>query len=148
VLPLGAGDEAEAQAGRHEGERELADVPVLVVDDDRDSLDLISAILRDAGASVRTASSVSQAVDAFRQEPPRLVVSDIGMPETDGYALVRRIQEEHAAGAPAVPCVAVTAYARAEDRTNAIERGFSSYVQKPVDAGRFVSVLRALLPHT
>jgi signal transduction histidine kinase/DNA-binding response OmpR family regulator len=138
----GAADEgARADSGRGRSTASpgvLREVRALVVDDDADSLDLAREILVGAGASVDVASGAREALEA--PGPYDIVISDIGMPEMDGYALMRllRAQERSAR----VPGIALTAYARAEDAAQAIRAGFQEHLSKPIDAGQLIDTVR------
>ncbi|HEY2588547.1 MAG TPA: ATP-binding protein [Tepidisphaeraceae bacterium] len=129
-----------------EGERVLLDgVTVLVVDDEPDARSLVRRLLEDCRATVLTAASAAEALDLIRKEPPAVLVSDIGMPQEDGYALIRAVRalgKDHGGDTPAV---ALTAYARPEDRVRAIEHGFQMHVVKPFEPAELVTVIAALV---
>jgi PAS domain S-box-containing protein len=114
---------------------------LLVVDDDEDSLDLLRVVLEGAGASVNTASSARVALEKSATRRFDLVVSDIGMPEMDGYAFMRSLRQRH----PDVPAIALTAYARAEDAERAHQAGYQHHIAKPVDADELVAIIERLL---
>jgi PAS domain S-box-containing protein len=117
---------------------------VLVVDDEEDARDLVGRILRDRGASVLTASSAQEALALLEHEHPNMLVSDIGMPGMDGYTLVRTIRERWPESARDMPAVALTAFARSEDRTRALLAGFQSHIAKPVEAAELVATVASL----
>ncbi|MDB5296103.1 MAG: torS, partial [Phycisphaerales bacterium] len=124
----------------------LAGLRVLVVEDDPDSRRALQMLLGDAGAVVTLAETAATGFAAFKAARPDLLVSDIGLPGTDGYALVRRIRSaERKAKAAPVPAVALTAMARGEDRLKALSAGFQQHVVKPVDPEKFLAELTALL---
>jgi hypothetical protein len=110
----------------------LRDVRVLVLDDEPDARELVAMVLRTRGADVLIASSVDQAIELLERRAPDVLVSDIGMPLTDGYTLLRRIRALPT-DASRIPAVALTAYAREQDRRLAFEAGFQAYLSKPVD---------------
>jgi signal transduction histidine kinase len=116
----------------------LAGLHVLVVDDDGDTRQLLATALGQHGARVTTAGSVAEAMTTFGAEPPQVVVSDISMPDEDGFALLRRVRRGDGAG---VPVVAITAHARDEDREHALSSGFAAYVAKPFDPNELARVL-------
>jgi CheY-like chemotaxis protein len=118
----------------------LAGVRVLVVDDEPDARDLVEAVLSSAGADVATAASVPAALAAVQTFRPHVVVSDIAMPDEDGYSLIRRLHAS-APDAPAIPSVALTAYTRNEDRTKALAAGFTTHVAKPVNPDDLVATV-------
>jgi PAS domain S-box-containing protein len=121
---------------------DLGGIKVLVVDDDRDSLGVVKRILSRRNAEVYTSSSVNEAMTLFAKFNPDVVLSDIGMPENDGYELIRRIRQ-HPSGAT-TPAAALTALARSEDRTRALTAGFQSHLSKPVAAAEIIAMVRSL----
>lgn len=138
---------ASAEKRNSEVDEALADedlngTKVLIVDDDPDSLGIISRILTRRGAIVRTALSMKEALAHVEQFAPDLLVSDIGMPDHDGYELISRVRALPAGRA--VPAVALTALARSEDRTRVLRAGFQMHLPKPVDATELVAVVRNL----
>ncbi|MGC4031740.1 MAG: ATP-binding protein [Tepidisphaeraceae bacterium] len=122
----------------------LAGLKVLVVDDEADSREIIRIILTEHGAKVITAGSVSQAMQLLRDESPDVVCSDIGMPEEDGYSLIRRIRKLPAAEGGNTPAVALTAFARSEDRRVALMSGFQMHVVKPAEPAELVTVIASI----
>jgi CheY-like chemotaxis protein len=130
--------------GSNNGEGTLKDIKVLVVDDEVDAGDIVKRILERKGAEVRTATSVSHALDEFRTFCPHIVISDIGMPEHDGYEFIRRLRMLPRGNA--VPAVALTALAHNEDRANALRAGFQMHVSKPIDSAELISIVANLAP--
>jgi signal transduction histidine kinase/ActR/RegA family two-component response regulator len=118
----------------------LAGVDVLLVDDEADALELNGRILSACDAELRFAKNAKEAMSMLRSSRPQVLVSDIGMPETDGYALLRQARLLY----PDLPAVAVTAFAHREDRERAIAAGFDAYVPKPVDAARLAATVAAV----
>src|SRR5207302_6247885 len=109
-----------------------------------DARELLSAALTQMGAKVQVVASADDALAAIEREPPHVLVSDIGMPGKDGYALLQRLREmESAIGSVGrrLPAVAVTAYATAEDVRRALAAGYDMHVAKPVDAATLARVL-------
>jgi CheY-like chemotaxis protein len=104
---------------------------VLVVDDETDARELLDAVLSSADAIVETAPSASVAFEALKRFRPHVLVSDIGMPEEDGYSLMRRIRQLPASEGGGVPAIALTAFTRAEDRSRALAAGYSTHLGKP-----------------
>ncbi|RYX84623.1 response regulator [bacterium] len=147
VIPLG--DESE---WHHEEMPKAARVPhdalkglmILVVDDEADAREVLSQMLRRFGARVETAASVAFALERLKHNVPDVLVSDIGMPGGDGYSLVRRMRELSPDAGGRVPALALTAYARAEDRARALGSGFGAYLAKPVSPDQLVATLKAL----
>ena len=129
---------------------------VLVVDDEADARTLLRRLLEERGAEVIVASSAEEAFNLVMTEQPDVLVSDIGMPDEDGYSLIRRIRAQEAggsggsvAGSPAkLPAVALTAYARAEDRMRAVLAGFQMHVSKPVEAAELLAMVASLSGRT
>lgn len=118
---------------------------VLVLDDDGDMRDLIKMILEDAGATVFAASSVEVAIDSLEHAVPDIAVSDLAMPGEDGYAFAQRVRTAENAAARRVPLVAMTAYARAEDRRRVLAAGFDRHVAKPIEPEELVEALAAVI---
>jgi PAS domain S-box-containing protein len=123
----------------------LAGVRVLVVDDDRDALMLMREVLEAAGAIVSEASSAPAALALLATERPDAIVSDLGMPGMDGYAFVAELRASPVETLRNVPAVALTAYARSEDRTRALRSGFQMHLSKPIDPGEVVAGVAALV---
>jgi CheY-like chemotaxis protein len=115
------------------------------VDDETDARELFASIVKRAGGQVTTASSAAEALHRITVETPHVLVSDIEMPDQDGYQLLAQIRNRFARR-PARPLVvAVTAYARAVDRTRALDAGFDWYLAKPVEPGELVATLASLV---
>jgi PAS domain S-box-containing protein len=149
-LPLHRGTEAEApppaRPAGEAGEPSLEGVRVLVVDDDADVRGMMQAVLSERGAQVRAAASAGEALDAAQREPPDVLVSDLAMPEMDGYALLRELRGRPQT--PPIPAAAVTAYARPEDRKQALLAGFQMHVAKPIEPDELVAVVASLAGKT
>ncbi len=126
----------------------LHGVKVLVVDDEPDARTLVKRLLEDCDAAVRTAGSAAEAMELIRVEKPDVIVSDIGMPGEDGYALIRRVRALPAEQGGATPALALTAYARAEDRMRAIMSGFQMHVPKPVEPAELLAMVASLAGRT
>ncbi len=122
----------------------LKGLRVLVVDDDHDTLDLFTRVLAETGAELRTASSAQEAMAIFGQWRPSVLISDIEMPDEDGYTLIRRVRALDPAHGGDVPAVAVTAYSRVEDRVRLLGAGYNMHVPKPVEPAELMVVLAAL----
>jgi PAS domain S-box-containing protein len=124
---------------------DLRGVQVLVVDDEADARDLLHAILGHAGASVTLAESVRGAMIALNEYVPDVLVSDIGMPGEDGYVLMQKVRAlGHHNPVSGVPAIALTAYARSEDRRRALASGFQMHVSKPIEPCRLVAAIAQL----
>jgi signal transduction histidine kinase/DNA-binding response OmpR family regulator len=111
----------------------LGGLRILVVDDELDSRELITAILTRCGSEVRCSESAAEAIQAVRDWKPHLLVSDIGMPKEDGYSLIQKLRKMKSQWAREIPAVALTAYATVEDRARALDAGFQVHVAKPID---------------
>ena len=122
----------------------LDGVHVLAVDDEEDSLGLLRTVLESAGARVTVASSGRAALGIIANAKPDVLVADIGMPEMDGFELIRRVRELPSPVAE-VPAAALTAFARSEDRTRALQHGFEMHLAKPVDPGELVASVATLV---
>jgi len=117
---------------------------VLVVDDDRDAVDLATAILTAAGATVRSCSRASEALEVLRQWRPAVLVSDIEMPEEDGLALIRNVRALPAEEGGATAAMALTGYGRIEDRMRSLAAGYTTHLSKPVDPAEFTAIVASL----
>lgn len=119
----------------------LANLRVLAVDDDDAVLAVLQSTLRRFGAEVDTAGDVRGAMLRIAQHPPDLIISDLAMPNEDGYALIEQLRAQK----NRTPAIALTAYSRTEDRTRALERGFDAFLTKPIEPGDLVrAVVRVL----
>jgi CheY-like chemotaxis protein len=123
----------------------LSSLRVLVVDDDPDTREFLSTALAQYGAEVNIVSSVADAVTALGDFKPNVLVSDIGMPEADGYQLIRRIRSLEAEQGGSIPAIALTAYTRVEERKRAIEAGFQMHLAKPIEPGELVAAVAKLV---
>jgi PAS domain S-box-containing protein len=127
--------------------QDLDGLSVLVVDDDAVAREVLHAVLSRSGAAVREAASARDALTALLSSPPDVLVSDIEMPEEDGFSLLRRVRGLSQANGGAVPAVALTAYAQESDRRRALSAGFQEHLAKPIDATRLVATIRRLATH-
>lgn len=112
---------------------DLGDIVALVVDDDADARELLEFMLQRSGMKVRLASSAAEALAMLRDFEPHVIVSDIGMPDGDGYSLIRDIRTHPHEGKRKIPAIALTAFAHTEDRTRALVEGFNVHMAKPVE---------------
>jgi PAS domain S-box-containing protein len=122
----------------------LGGVKVLVVDDEADARNLLTEILTGRGAEVRAAGNMAEALSLLNEWRPDALVSDIGMPGGSGYDLIREIRRRDIAGTQ-LPAVALTAYARTEDRAQALSAGFQTHVSKPVEPQELLAVIASLV---
>jgi CheY-like chemotaxis protein/two-component sensor histidine kinase len=128
----------------HLTEVDLENVRILVVEDELDALDLLTIDLAAHGAKVRGAASAAEALELLRADQFDLLISDIGMADTDGYHLIRQVRDLEGEGGEHIPAIALTAYARAQDRMRAISAGYNTHVAKPVEITELVTVVKCL----
>ncbi|OEZ60350.1 ATP-binding protein [Duganella sp. HH105] len=136
--PLGAADGHRAAA------HDLSGLQVLVVDDEDDARELIKRILNDCNADVLTAATATEALTLLQHARPDLMVSDLGMPEVDGYGLLDRIRALGPARGGDLPAIALTAFARSEDRIKALSSGFLAHISKPVEPNELIAKVAAM----
>ncbi|HEY7090335.1 MAG TPA: PAS domain S-box protein [Tepidisphaeraceae bacterium] len=142
AMPIGAikrVDPQEISTGHS-----LRGVEVLVVDDEPDARELLRRLLSENDAAVRAVASAAEAMREIQTHPPHVLVSDIGMPEEDGFMLIRKVRTLPPNRGGAVPAVALTAFARAEDRDRAIHSGYQSHLAKPVEPVELIANIAAL----
>jgi signal transduction histidine kinase/DNA-binding response OmpR family regulator len=120
----------------------LEGVKVLVVDDEPDARELITAVLEECGAEVKTSASAAEAIEKLEEWKPDVLISDIGMPEEDGYDLIRKVRAKHEG--EQIPAAALTAFASVEDRRHALSAGYQMHIPKPVEPARLASVVASL----
>ncbi len=123
---------------------DLSRLKVLVVDDEADARELIERILSDCNAEVLKAADAAQALQLLLNERPDVLVSDIGMPDVDGFDLLAMVRGLGRERGGALPSVALTAFARPEDRQRALDAGFQAYVAKPVEPAQLIDAVAAL----
>jgi PAS domain S-box-containing protein len=123
---------------------DLTGLKILVVDDDPDACRLIKWVLGECHADVVTASSAAEAVPLVEAARPDILISDIGMPEVDGYELLRRIRALGPDRGGKVPAIALTAFARPEDRARSLRVGFAMHVSKPIQPDRLTTTVATL----
>ena len=125
----------------------LDELRILVVDDNADGRALTSLVLTQAGASVKAVASVREALQLLEVERPDALVSDIGLPDEDGYGLIRQIRQDEAEHGGFLPAVALTGYARAEDRARSLAAGFQAHVSKPVEPVELATAIATITHH-
>ncbi|MEB0134808.1 ATP-binding protein [Actimicrobium sp. CCC2.4] len=139
-LHLPAADQPEAKIHGESGTSWFADI--VVVDDEPDTGAVIREILQNAGATVRLASSATEALALIREHRPDLLISDIGMPHIDGYQLLELARQQEPPGVRPLPAIALTAFARPEDKRRAIDAGYLIHLAKPVESADLVTAAR------
>ena len=117
---------------------------ILVVDDISDARELLSLILEQAGAEVELAGSAAEALERLPQVRPDVLISDIGMPGADGYELIRQVRDLPPEAGARTPAIALTAFARTEDRTRALRAGYQLHIAKPVEPAELVTAVASL----
>jgi CheY-like chemotaxis protein len=122
----------------------LQGLRVLVVDDDIDTRELLMVALKHYGAEVRAVASAAEAIDAVSQWLPDVLISDVGMPERDGYALIQQVRLLGSENGGGVPALALTAFAGDEHRSRALLAGFQIHMAKPIDPIELATVVASL----
>jgi CheY-like chemotaxis protein len=120
----------------------LKDVDILLVEDESNARIIMQKLLQESGAKVRAVGSASEARDAIQTRRPRLIISDIGMPGEDGYAFIRDVRQKDPKRK--IATLAVTAFARPEDRQQALDAGFDDHLPKPVDPDKLLTLAAKL----
>ena len=144
-LPLGTSSAAARQeGGAPSASPDLRGVRVLLVDDEADARELTERILRDNHAEVHSAGSVAQALQLLEQVRPHVLVSDIGMPDADGFDLLAQIRARASPDAAHLPALALTAFAQPQDRQRALASGFQAWVSKPLDPAELLAAVAQL----
>jgi CheY-like chemotaxis protein len=143
-VPSALGAFTSTAAATATAEQSLDGISVLVVDDDRSSLDVVAAHLQHCGARVITAGSAPDAREIVEKERVDVLLADIGMPGEDGYSLIRRIRTAGNGAKARIPAAALTALARREDRQQALQAGFQLHLTKPVDPRSLVAAVTTL----
>jgi signal transduction histidine kinase/ActR/RegA family two-component response regulator len=158
VLPLLVMHDAEEEVGVHPQSRAdgddvcevaaLGGVKVLVVDDEPDARDLVKRFLELCKAEVMTAGSAEEAMQFLRDFKPDVIVSDIGMPLKDGYQFIREVRQLGAGDGGRIPAIALTAFARSEDRTRSLLAGYQVHLSKPIESPELVAAVASLAGRT
>jgi PAS domain S-box-containing protein len=147
VLPAGVAREklvaTPVEAREHDARlsASLSGLRVLVVEDEPDTREFLERFLKTCGADVIVASTVDEALAALPDSRADILVSDIGLPAKDGYDLVHQVRQLPAEAGGAIPAIALTAYARSEDRTRAFRAGFQAHLAKPVEPTELVATI-------
>jgi hypothetical protein len=121
----------------------LEGIRVLLVEDEEETRDMLVSMLTARGAEVKDCASAAEAIETLERWRPTVLVSDIGMPDEDGYSLIKKIRKLGSEQRN-IPAVALTAYARAEDRMRVLASGFQMHVAKPVEALELMVVIASL----
>ncbi len=126
---------------------DLRGVCVLVVDDEPDGREAVAKVLEFRGAEVMTAASVREALELLQQSPPHVLVSDIGLPDEDGYDLIRKVRELENQEVRSIPALALTAFAREEDSLRSLAAGFQQHASKPIEPQTLAALVARLARH-
>jgi len=127
---------------------DLTGIRVLAIDDESDALGLLRVVLEAAGATVMTMPSARRALAEIESIPADALVVDIGMPDMDGYEFIRHVRTLPNPALRDLPAAALTAFARPEDRTKALQSGFEIHLAKPIDPGELIAAVRTLVRRT
>ncbi len=122
----------------------LDGLTILVVDDEPDTSELLKMMIEKSGARVTTASSADEGLSALRSSRFDVIVSDIGMPRTDGYQFIQQVRDLPVERGGRIPALALTAYARTEDRLRAIRAGYQMHIAKPIEYTELVTLIASL----
>lgn len=133
-----------AEPAGHQEIPSLAGISVLAIDDDDDSRDVIQRVLRSAGATVLTAGSAAEALILLNDSHPNVILCDIGMPGMDGYQFIREVRKRSAEEGGKLPAIALTAFARSQDRRQAFTAGFQAHIAKPAEPGELIALIASL----
>jgi CheY-like chemotaxis protein len=122
----------------------LKGVSILVVEDDSDTRELLRILLQSDGGHVTATASVPEALSAYDQSPPDVIVADIGMPEYNGYTLIGRVRARDREHGKVTPAIALTAYATSSDRDTVLSAGFQVHMPKPFEPDKLINVIADL----
>jgi CheY-like chemotaxis protein len=128
----------------HSNDR-LRGIRILAVDDDKDTREMLRFILEQQAASVVVVNSVTEAVDSLTNSPPDLILSDIAMPDYNGYALIALVRANDKKVGRTTPAIALTAYTSPADEETALAAGFQRYMSKPFEPGELIEAIRSLV---
>ncbi|HEX8638363.1 MAG TPA: ATP-binding protein [Pyrinomonadaceae bacterium] len=148
-VPVAAEKNARHSAISENGASETAlprldNLNVLIVDDDADARDLLVTVLTRQGANAIAAASVGEAVEKFQTNAPDLIVSDIEMPDEDGFSLIKKLREFNQNRTRKIPAIALTAHARSSERLKVLSAGFQTHLAKPIETAEFLAVVASL----
>jgi CheY-like chemotaxis protein len=141
-LPESAGVDDTSEMRAMDLGANLEDIDILLVEDESDAREIMQKLLQERGAKVRAVESAAEAREAIEMRRPRLLISDIGLPGEDGYALMRDVRLSDSVGR--IAALAVTAFARPEDRQLALDAGFDEHLPKPVDPDKLLELVAKL----
>lgn len=137
-------DKQQVDENADENNRSLKGFRILVVDDEIDSLELLKAIIETNGGETKAVLSANEALDIFNEFDPHILISDIAMPQEDGYSLIRKIRSMTDERSK-IPAIAVTAYTRESDKKRVLDAGFQTHIAKPIDHARLIEIIESFL---
>jgi CheY-like chemotaxis protein len=123
---------------------DLEGVTIMIIDDEADTRTLLTRLFRECKAEVRAVANAVEAIAELKRNQPDLIISDIGMPGMDGYQFIHEVRELDASQGGTVPAIALTAFARSEDRTRAMMAGYNMHVAKPIEAQELLATVANL----
>ncbi len=147
VRDVSPSDQFETPAGwtlTNQNQPSLVGVRAVLVEDEADARELVTAMLIQGGVEVRAAASASEALEACDEWRPDILIADIGMPVEDGYVMMKKLRARESQSGGHIPAIALTAYARQEDRLRALSVGYQSHVSKPVEPVELLAVIASL----
>ncbi len=118
---------------------------ILLVEDNDDSREMLEFMFSQQNIEVTAVASVAEALEAFNRVPPDILISDIGMPDEDGYALIRKVRQLAPEQGGLIPAIALTGYASVQDRDLALEAGYQEHFSKPIDINGLVELVKSLV---
>lgn len=148
VSPCESHDKAAGGRLSPQNPPSLVGVRALFVDDEADAREIITMMLAERGAEVRTVASATEALAACDEWRPEILIADIGMPGEDGYTLMKKLRALEKSRGGHIPAIALTAYARREDRLRALAVGYERHVPKPVEPGELLAAVASLANRT
>src|SRR5262249_32470398 len=138
----------ERRRGRSSDRVRLDEVHILLVEDDDDSRKLLGTMLKRYGAKVTSTKSAAEALEGFAEELPDILISDIGMPDEDGYELIRKLREQPSHRGGLTPAIALTGYASRKDRERALAAGYDKHMAKPIEQAEMIEAITSLVGGT
>jgi CheY-like chemotaxis protein len=119
----------------------IAGLRVLVVEDEADAAEFVKRLLENHGAAVVIAASAREALDQIEKARADILISDIGLPEVDGYQLLEQVRSKDVSDGGSIPAIALTAFARSEDRTRALLAGYQAHLSKPIESRELIATV-------
>ena len=132
------------ESSNTEGDDELKGLRVLLIDDEQDALEMLTLMLRQSGITVEPQTNAADALEFIKERTPQIIISDIGMPEQDGYGFIEKLRELPPEKGGSIPAIALTAYSGADEKTRVLSSGFQIYLPKPVDSSELFDALKSL----